>query len=97
MKQFITRLHPGYFRTSLGSTQTVIRKFCRNLILRSLIVAFTGDHAAGVFEEPSAAADMDSGQRPAAVAMQALEQAGSGWHMTLLSATVDQVMSGPAL
>jgi hypothetical protein len=68
----------------------VIRKFCRNLLLRCLILAFTGDQTAAIFEEPD-----DIVERSAAIAAtQALDQLGSGPRMALLPVAAYQVITG---
>jgi hypothetical protein len=70
----------------------VIRKFCRNLLLRCLIVAFTGDHAADAFKEDE---PLEKTRPSAAVtAMQALDQLGSGMAFALLPVTAYEVIRG---
>ena len=63
-------------------------------MLRCLILAFTGDHAAEVFEEEPAAVHAAAEQSPAAIAMQAIDRAGSGWHAALLSTAADRIIWG---
>jgi hypothetical protein len=55
----------------------MIRKFCRNLLLRGLILAFTGDHAADAFEEPQEQEE-ETAPSAAATALQALDHLDSG-------------------
>jgi hypothetical protein len=78
----------------------VIRKFCRNLLLRCLILAFTGDHAGDIFEEPSAVHNkpQEEGKRSAAItAMQTLDQLGSGLQVVLLPVAAYEVIRGDGL
>jgi hypothetical protein len=70
----------------------VIRKFCRNLLLRGLILAFTGDQAASVLDEAPQAIEPSA----AVTAMQALDQLNSGWSVLLLPVTAYEIVRGAA-
>lgn len=73
--------------------QSVIRKFFRNLLLRGLILAFTGDQTAVVFQEP----EEEEAVRSAAItAMQALDTQ-VGLQGMLLPIAAYQVVSGDGL
>jgi hypothetical protein len=74
--------------------QTVIRKFCRNLLLRCLILAFTGDQATDAFKEEPVE---ELKPNAAAIAMQALDQLGSGVAFTLLPVAAYEVIRGDGL
>jgi hypothetical protein len=69
---------------------TLIRKFFRNLLLRCLILAFTGDRTASVFEDPAETVEPSA----AAAAVQALDQMSSGLSLVLLPVTAYQVITG---
>ena len=69
----------------------MIRKFCRNILLRGLIVAFTGDQAATVLDEEPEQIERSA----AAMALQALDkQLGAVWQVVLLPVTAYQLITG---
>ena len=70
--------------------QSVIRKFVRNLLLRCVILAFTGDRTASVFEEPVETVERGA----AAAAVQALDQMSSGLQLVFLPIAAYQVITG---
>jgi hypothetical protein len=72
----------------------MFRKFFRHLILRGLILAFTGDQAASVFDEEPEKVERSA----AATALQALDkQVGAGWQFALFPVTAYQVIRGSGL
>jgi hypothetical protein len=60
------------------------------MFLRYLILAFTGDRAASVLEEPGDEIKSSS----AAATMQVLDQLGAGWQLVLLPVTLYEVIRG---
>jgi hypothetical protein len=69
----------------------MIRKFCRNLLLRVVILSFTGGPAVSVLDAPT-----DEPEKSAATrALQALDrQGGTGWQVVLLPVRAYQVIRG---
>lgn len=69
----------------------MIRKFCRNLLLRALFLAFTGDQAVEAIEDEKPARELSA----AASALQALDRLGAaGWQGALLPVAAYEMVRG---
>lgn len=68
----------------------MIRKILRNLLLRCLILAFTGDEAATVVDAP----EMELERGAAKTAMQALDRLEAGLKATLLPVQTYEMIRG---